>query len=110
MLRPGYATGVAELMRSRRAAGHELVHGELLAGDRGGRDVFLAGYQGLPWAPRRPHAEVVQVVRMHRLHGRGAGWVDLNLLVSVMARRWQLWTADDRLGALAQELGLAYMP
>lgn len=105
---PGYSVGIAELRRQGRLGGHELVHGELLAGDQGARGAMLSDYERLPWAPRIAHAEVAEFVRLRRLHGRGAGWVDLHLLASVLVRRWQLWTADSLLAGLAEELGIGY--
>jgi hypothetical protein len=107
---PAYRDGLAELRNEKALGGHELVHGELLAGDRGGRAAFLSDYQRLPWAPRLPHFEVAEFVRLRRLQGRGAGWLDLHLLAAALVGRWRLWTADQRLAELAGELGIGYRP
>jgi hypothetical protein len=89
-----------ELMDREDVAGHELVYGELLMGDRGGRKKFLEDYE-------RMH-QAVAFVRGRGLHGRGVGWIDIHLLASALAGRHRLWSADPRLAAIAEELGVAY--
>ncbi|MDQ2712689.1 MAG: PIN domain-containing protein [Acidobacteriota bacterium] len=88
--------------------GHELVFGELLIGDRGGRGKLLTAYERLFQARTVPHRELVDFVRHRHLHGRGVGWIDIHLLASALVGRLSLWTADSRLQAVAAELGLAY--
>ena len=103
-----YRTGLDELLATKEVVGHELVYGELLIGDVGGRQKILASYELLHPAATVSHQEVVTLVRTRRLHGRGAGWIDVHLLASAMVGRFQLWTADPRLHTLARELGVAY--
>lgn len=105
---PPYLAGLGTLLKRGEVAGHELVHGELLIGDRGGRTQFLATYDRMQQARTVPHREVVGFVRDRDLHGRGVGWVDVHLLASALVERWQLWTADPRLATLAREFGVAY--
>lgn len=99
---------VDRLIAEKEIAGHELVYGELLMGDRGGRKQFLRDYEQIPQAKLVPHREVVALVRGRKLHGRGVGWMDVHLLASALAGRMQLWTADRRLQAIADELGIGY--
>ena len=106
--RPPFATQLRKLLDLEEVAGHELVYGELLIGDPGGRGKLLAAYEQMHQAPSVSHHEVVTFVRHRRLHGRGAGWIDIHLLASTIVGRMQLWTADPRLAALAEELGVAY--
>lgn len=102
---------VGTMLRGREAAGHELVFGEMLIGEvGGGRKQFLDDYRRIPWVIRVPHNEVVSLVRMRRLSGRGIGWIDAHLLTSAIAAHARLWTADARLAAIAEELGIAYKP
>jgi predicted nucleic acid-binding protein len=89
-------------------SGHELVYGELLIGDRGGRKQLLADYAAMHQAPGVPHRDVVEFVWDRRLHGRGIGWIDAHLLASALVGRLKLWTADPRLTVLARELRIAY--
>ena len=108
--RPPYAAGLDRLLRRDEAAGHELIYGELLIGDRGGRRQLLADYERMHQARLVPHREVVDFVRGRGSHGRGAGWIDIHLLASAMVEGVRLWTADPRLAVLAAELGVAYEP
>jgi len=106
--RAPYAATLDALLDSEDVAGHPLVYGELLIGDRGGRELFLDLYQQMHQTGTVAHDEVVDFVRARKLHGRGIGWIDAHLLASALAERIQLWTADPRLGAIAGELGVSY--
>lgn len=103
-----YAGELDRLLGLDQAIGHELVYGELLIGDRGGRKKLLAAYAQMHQASLVPHREVVAFVHDRNLHGRGVGWIDIHLLASAMVGRMQLWTADPRFAAVAKELGVAY--
>ena len=106
--RAPYMAEMDRLLGRDEVAGHDLVYGELLIGDRGGRKKLLAAYERIPQASIVPHREVVAFVRDRDLHGRGVGWIDVHLLASAIAGRLQLWTADPRFSAVAKELGVAY--
>lgn len=107
---PLYLNGLTRLLDRNEAAGHELVYGELLIGDRGGRRRFLADYERMQQSSTSPHADVVTFVRNRGLHGRGIGWIDAHLLASALVGRFELWTADTHLAALAREFHIAYQP
>jgi predicted nucleic acid-binding protein len=106
--RAPYAAKLDELLSRDEVSGHDLVCGELLVGDKGGRKHLLARYEQMHQAPGVPHADVVEFVRSRRLHGRGIGWIDAHLLASALVGRLKLWTTDPRLAVLASELGIAY--
>ena len=106
--RAPYAQELDQLLAGEEVLGHELVYGELLIGDSGGRRKFLTLYERIPQAHTVPHPEVVEFVRHRRLHGRGIGWIDAHLLASALVEHSHLWTADARLSAIAAELGIAY--
>jgi predicted nucleic acid-binding protein len=108
--REPYSTHLDTLLGKDEVAGHELVFGELLIGDKGGRKKLLDAYQLMHQASAVPHADVVAFVRQRRLHGHGAGWIDVHLLASAIVGRYDLWTADPRLAALAGQLAVAYTP
>jgi len=108
--RAEYSAELDRLLARDEVAGHEMVYGELLVGDRGGRRRLLADYHWLPQAPRLDHDDVVAFVRARDLCGRGVGWMDMHLLASVLASGWRLWTADQRLAALAGELHIEWQP
>ena len=103
--RAPYVHDLDDLLGLGEVSGHELVYGELLIGDKGGRRRLLTDYAQMHQAPLVPHAEVVTFVRARRLHGRGIGWVDVHLLASALVGRLSLWTADPGLAAVAAELG-----
>jgi len=106
--RPPYAAELDRLLSLDEVAGHELVYGELLIGDRGGRGKLLAAYERMHRAVMVPHREVVQFVRDRDLHGRGVGWIDVHLLASAIVGRLRLWTADPRFSVVADEFGVDY--
>jgi predicted nucleic acid-binding protein len=106
--RAPYAAALDGLLSRDEVSGHELVYGELLVGDKGGRKQLLANYAQMHQAPVVPHGDVVEFVRDRRLHGRGIGWIDAHLLASSLVGRLTLWTTDPRLAAIASDLGVGY--
>jgi predicted nucleic acid-binding protein len=103
-----YADRLDSLLDQDEVTGHELIYGELLIGDRGGRAKLLASYEKIHQARTVPHSDVVAFVRARNLHGRGLGWIDVHLLASAIVGRLQLWTADNSFAAVAKELGVAW--
>ncbi len=106
--RAPYATELDRLLSQDEVVGHDLIFGELLIGDRGGRKKLLAAYEQMLHAVVVPHRELVAFVRDRDLHGRGIGWIDTHLLASALVGRLHLWTADPRLADVAKSLGVAY--
>jgi predicted nucleic acid-binding protein len=106
--RAPHAAELDRLLGLGEVTGHELVFGELLIGDRGGRRKLLEAYDRVHQVAMIPHGDVVAFVRERDLHGRGVGWIDLHLLASAIVGRLQLWTAAPRFSALADEFGVAY--
>jgi predicted nucleic acid-binding protein len=105
---PPFADDLDSLLSRGEVSGHELVYGELLIGDSGGRTRFLEGYEKMHHARTVPHTDVVAFVRHRRLHGRGIGWLDVHLLASAIMERQQIWTADARLAQVAAELAVGW--
>lgn len=103
-----YQAALDRLLDQGVAAGHELVYGELLIGDRGGRVGLLAAYSQISWVLPVGHAEVVAFARGRGLLGRGVGWIDVHLLAAALVAPCRLWTADVRLAELADEVGIAW--
>ncbi len=106
--RQPFVSELDRLLGLDEVAGHELVYGELLIGDRGGRQKLLHAYEAMFQANAVPHDEVVAFVRARKLHGHGVGWIDIHLLASALAYGLKLWTDDPRLSGLAGELGVQY--
>ena len=108
--RTPYASHLDLLLAEDETLGHELVYGELLIGDPGGRSKFLVHYALMHHLPAARHGEVVDFVKSHNLHGLGIGWVDAHLLYSAIVNHAPLWTADERLASLAKKAGVGYSP
>lgn len=103
-----FAQELDRLLSTDQVAGHELVYGELLIGDPGGRKPYLAMYRSIFQCITVPHSEVVTFVERRHLNGRGAGWIDVHLLASAIAGGLKLWSADLSLITIAQEFGVDY--
>lgn len=103
-----FASHMQALLNAERIAGHEMVYGELLAGDTGGRTRLLQEYSRMYMVAPVAHDEVVAMVKKRNWQARGVGWIDLHLLASALASKTRLWTADPRMEALARECGIAY--
>ena len=80
---------------------HPFVIGELACGNLRRRDEILGHLQALPEAVTAEHDEVLHLVREHRLHGQGIGWVDAHLLASARLSGCRLWTRDRALATAA---------
>jgi len=106
--RAPFAAELENLLTRGEVSGHEFVLGELLIGDKSGREQLLADYVLMHQSPVVAHHEVVEFVRRRRLHGRGIGWIDAHLLASALVGRVDLWTVDPRLAAVAIEVGINY--
>lgn len=103
-----FASRMQSLLNAESIAGHEMVYGELLAGDTGGRTQLLQAYSNMHMIAPVAHDEVVAMVKKRNWQARGVGWVDMHLLASALASKTPLWTADPRMDALARECGIAY--
>jgi predicted nucleic acid-binding protein len=102
---------LATLLDTGRVLMHPFVIGELALGKMRQREVILAALSDLPRAEVATDAEVLGFVNRQTLFGRGVGYVDVHLLASVrLTAGSQLWTRDNRLCGVAEELGLAMAP
>ncbi len=108
--RGAYAEEMERLLKLDAVCSHELVYGELLIGDPGGRLPVLSLFRRLQECPPIPHDAVVSLVLNRKLHGRGAGWIDIHLVASALASGHQFWTADSNLLSIARDLGIAHQP
>jgi predicted nucleic acid-binding protein len=108
MGREPFVGELKRLLAVGQAAAHDLVHGELLIGDFGGRKKLLDDFDKLFQAAIIPHRDVVAFVEMRNLQGRGIGWIDVHILASALVSRLKLWTADSRLSVVADEFGIRH--
>ena len=87
---------------------HPFVIGELALGLLGRRRAgILADLRLLPGLRVLRDAEVLDLVEVQALAGKGIGWVDAHLLASALLGKVGLWTLDARLARVAASLGAA---
>lgn len=87
---------------------HPYVIGEIALGSIKDRRVLVARLAELSVCDVATHDEVMLLVERHRLFGRGIGYVDAHLLAAtLLTSGTRLWTRDRRLGAVAQNIGIA---
>ena len=87
---------------------HPFVIGELMLG--GVKGQVLADLRALPFALQADAGEVEAFIETASLAGRGIGYVDAALLTSVGLFGAQLWTLDQRLAAVAEDLSVGASP
>ena len=97
-----------ELLRSGQVLIHPLIVGELACGNLGDREETLTLLHALPGATEASYAEVLRVIEVHRLYGRGIGIVDVHLLASCLLTHVPMWTRDRKLAPVATRISLAY--
>ena len=87
---------------------HPLVIEELALGAIKSRDIVLSSMGSLRSFPTITHDELLALVDVHTLWGRGLSAVDAHLIGSVaLVAGGVLWTRDKRLMAAAADIGLA---
>lgn len=106
-LRRGNRSLVA-LLEEGRTLCHPLVIGELACGNLGNRKQILELLTALPQALSAAFEEALDFLESEKLHGRGLGWIDIQLLAAARLSGCPLWTLDRRLAKAAQELGVNF--
>jgi len=87
---------------------HPAIIGELALGQLRDRDAVLSDLGRLPRVVVATDPEVMSLITRERSHGTGIGWVDAHLLAATrLTGGARLWTRDRRLGAAADQMGLA---
>ena len=90
---------------------HAMVIGEMACGNLPRRREFLDRIRALPRIETISLTDVLTMIEDQNWMGRGIGYVDANLLGSVLAdENATLWTNDLRLRRIAEELGVAHTP
>lgn len=84
---------------------HPFILGEISCGNLADRPLTLGLLQNLPAAPIAEADEILTFIERQKLHGKGIGYVDANLLASVAIAGTKLWTRDKRLDAIARNHG-----
>ena len=98
---------LAKLLNAGRVLTHPFVIGELALGGMRQRATVLDALANLPRAELATDAEVLGFINREALFGRGIRYVDVHLLASArLTAGAELWTRDNRLRSVAEELGL----
>ncbi len=97
-----------KLLLDAEVTSHPFIIGELACGNLKNRSEILILLQALPMTPSIDLDEYLFFVDQYRLHGIGIGFVDIHLLASSKLANTPLWTADKRLKAAANSLGLSF--
>lgn len=95
---------LTDLLNEGSVLTHPFVVGELRLGNIPKRAHFLGLLENLPQAVPASDAEVTHLIEMHKLYGKGIGYIDAHLLASSRISSSPLWTLDKRLDALAKKL------
>jgi predicted nucleic acid-binding protein len=99
--------GLVGLLEQGRVLTHPAVVGEVALGSLKRRAQVLGSLGELPQIHVATDAEVLHFIEEQALHGRGIGYVDAHLLAALrLTPGTSLWTRDQRLLAVAEELGL----
>ncbi|MGH2843219.1 MAG: type II toxin-antitoxin system VapC family toxin [Solirubrobacteraceae bacterium] len=99
---------LAELLRAQAVLGHPWVTGEISLGALRSRAEVLGLLGRLPQAQIATDTEMLALIDGRELHGRGIGWVDVQLLAAaLLTPRARLWTRDRPLARAAAQLGVA---
>ena len=101
---------LSDLLEQMQVWTHPFVIGELSCGTLSSRGEVLGLLEALPHVPLVEHEEVLAFIAVHRLHGRGLGWIDAHLLASARLAGQAFWTLDRRLAIAAAELSLVTTP
>jgi predicted nucleic acid-binding protein len=100
--------GVAQLLDKGQVMTHPFIVGELALGNLRQRGEVLGAMRDLPQILVASDAEVLHFIEEGALFGRGIGYIDTHLLASLrLTPGTRLWTKDQRLNAIADELGVA---
>jgi len=99
---------LADLLTDGLVFMHPFVCGDLACGNLKNRVTLLSDLSALPQAHRASDADVMHLIDVRGLWGRGLGWVDVHLLAAALVSSCRFWTLDKRLDSAASELALSY--
>ncbi len=97
-----------DLLMEGKVVCHPFIIGELACGNIKNRKEILALLEALPKTVLAEHEEVLYFIELHRLMGKGLGYIDTHLLASTQLSGIYLWTMDNNLKDAADELNLSF--
>ena len=99
-------SGLETLLHEGRVVCHPFIVSELACGTLLNRNEIISLLETLPGAIRPEHEEVMQFIENYRLMGQGLGYIDMHLLAAAKLTGVSLWTLDQKLHEVAQQLQL----
>jgi predicted nucleic acid-binding protein len=102
--------GLEILLNEGRVISHPFVIGELACGNLKNRTEILSLLKTLPMAVHAEHDEVMELIEVHKLMGKGLGYIDVHLVASAVLTGVPLWTFDRRLENAVSGLDMKYFP
>ncbi len=103
---------VSALLEAGRVVMHPFIVAELALGSLRDRMMTLASLEFLPELPVAELHEVRQLIEVRKLYTQGIGLVDAHLIASliIVEAPTAVWTDDDGLTRVAEELGFLAKP
>jgi hypothetical protein len=102
---------LGSLLGSESVLIHPFVIGELALGNLRQRKTILTALSDVPRVGMAADTEVLHFIDRYELFGRGIGYIDAHLLAAVrFIPGTYLWTSDNKLHEVADELYLAMKP
>jgi predicted nucleic acid-binding protein len=99
---------LAQFLDAGKVMTHPFIVGELALGNLRQREQVLGTLHELPQIQVASDSEVLHFIHEWALFGRGIGYIDVHLLASLrLTPGTRLWSKDQRLHAIAEQLGLA---
>jgi predicted nucleic acid-binding protein len=98
-----------KLIQHGRVIIHPCVIGEVLVGNVARRKMIEEFLLSLPLAVEPEFHEVLRMIEIRGLAGRGLQWNDMLLLASAKLSSARLWTRDRRLAVAADGFGIGWM-
>lgn len=99
---------LADLLSSGEVFCHPMIVGELACGNLRHRREVVALLHALPALDRVTDDEILFFIEKHRLHGKGLGLIDMQLLSSCLLAGARLWTLDKRLKQASSRIGVGF--
>ncbi len=99
---------LASLLGDGDAACHPFVIGELACGNLPARTETLGCLLELPRTRVASQDEVLSLIEIRRLMGKGLGFIDIHLLAAALLDGIPIWTEDVPLNKAAAQIGIAF--
>ena len=87
---------------------HPFIIGELACGSIKNRHEIISLLNDLPSTEMLDHHDIMEFIEYRKIMNKGIGYVDVHLLGSALISETPLWTFDNALKKIANQLSIAY--